>query len=203
MPVEAFRYPTDIASTLAPWRHKLGLDFESVVARLADRDRVLENNLSVWLQRYAFRGYPGANFTANNNAFTTIPLDNTVYTDMIGLLSSNAYVVPADGLYHIAGKVTINTGGQTFTRLILTIFINGTEVSRGPDHVEPTANTQTWGTIVSDDLHCTKGDLITLRVFQENGSAANLTAIGGLVAGHAITCWGSFRRIGPFATVAT
>lgn len=38
-----FRYPSDLPTVLSPWQEKLGDEFESVVARLDDRDRALEN----------------------------------------------------------------------------------------------------------------------------------------------------------------
>lgn len=43
---EVFRYPFDIHAVMAPWREKLGQDFDAVVAHLADRDRALEDRLS-------------------------------------------------------------------------------------------------------------------------------------------------------------
>lgn len=38
-----FRYTPDIRAAMEPWREKLGRDYESVVARLTDRDRALED----------------------------------------------------------------------------------------------------------------------------------------------------------------
>jgi hypothetical protein len=45
MAVQGFRYPFDVQSTLDPWRHQLGENFDQVVATLADRDRSLEDFL--------------------------------------------------------------------------------------------------------------------------------------------------------------
>lgn len=41
-----FRYQPDIISTLSPWRDQLDDQFDSVVARLMDRDRQLEDYVS-------------------------------------------------------------------------------------------------------------------------------------------------------------
>lgn len=41
-----FRYPYAVAETLEPWRDKLGDEFETVVSRLSDRDRYLEDYVS-------------------------------------------------------------------------------------------------------------------------------------------------------------
>lgn len=43
MAATGFRYPYDILATLEPWREKLGSEFDSVAARLTDRDRSLED----------------------------------------------------------------------------------------------------------------------------------------------------------------
>jgi hypothetical protein len=64
-----FRYPYDIASTLDPWRSELGGDFESVVARLADRDRALEDYITTRLP-HGWLGY--AEVTANQGSITTV-----------------------------------------------------------------------------------------------------------------------------------
>lgn len=40
-----FTYPTDIATTLGPWREPLGDNYEQVVAALHERDRQLEDAL--------------------------------------------------------------------------------------------------------------------------------------------------------------
>lgn len=42
----AFRYQPDLGSTLSPWRDRLGEEFDSVVTRLTDRDRQLEDYVS-------------------------------------------------------------------------------------------------------------------------------------------------------------
>lgn len=46
-----FRYPVDIHTALEPWRQKLGSEFDSVVSRLSDRDRRLEDEFGAgrWL----------------------------------------------------------------------------------------------------------------------------------------------------------
>lgn len=43
----SFRYPYDIETTISPWRQTLGETYERVVALLHDRDRVLEDYLSL------------------------------------------------------------------------------------------------------------------------------------------------------------
>lgn len=51
-----FRFPYDIAATLAPWRDKLGDEFDSVVALLADRDRALEDAVGAGAHTHAGTG---------------------------------------------------------------------------------------------------------------------------------------------------
>lgn len=43
----SFRFDPPIRDTLLPWRDKLGADFDSVVSRLTDRDRQIEDHLNL------------------------------------------------------------------------------------------------------------------------------------------------------------
>lgn len=43
----SFRYPYDIRTTLAPWREELGANYEQVIHTLHDRDRAIEDHLSL------------------------------------------------------------------------------------------------------------------------------------------------------------
>lgn len=80
----AFRYPFDVVATLAPWRDKLGENFEPVVALLTDRDRALEDHLSLGVAQ----GYLGIGVPSSPPvALTSTP------TDIAGM--SVTFTVPA------------------------------------------------------------------------------------------------------------
>lgn len=73
----AFRYPVDIAATLDPWRDQLGRSFDQVVSILADRDRAIEDHLSLAVAQ----GYLGiGELTSVQTGLTTADTDVTNLT---------------------------------------------------------------------------------------------------------------------------
>ena len=79
----SFRYPTDILSTMEPWRNKLGEDFERVVSALADRDRAIEDHLSLDVAQ----GFLG---------FASGTQEDLVGTSFIDLNMEVTFTVPAN-----------------------------------------------------------------------------------------------------------
>lgn len=67
----AFRYPYDVSSSLDPWREQLGPEFDNVVTRLADRDRQLEDHLSLGVAQ----GYLNVAQLGSNADFTNVEGD--------------------------------------------------------------------------------------------------------------------------------
>lgn len=93
MATGSFRYPFDIQSTMEPWRHTLGSQFDDVVAHLSDRDRALEDYVSRLPQGILPGGY--AQVTANQGSITSA-------VALSGL--SATVTVPAGRTLRIVGK---------------------------------------------------------------------------------------------------
>lgn len=110
----SFRFPYDIRSTLEPWRQQLSdtnvLDggsggFDPVIAQLADRDRAIEDYLSLGVAQ----GYLGLAYAAVGNIALT-----GSYADLAGL--SVSFTVPAGRKILVAAHVrVIATSGPPVT----------------------------------------------------------------------------------------
>lgn len=78
----SFRYDPVIRETLMPWRDKLGNDFDTVVSRLTDRDRQIEDYLNLTLGQgvldLAIRTTDQAGLTSAFQAITGLTATVTV-----------------------------------------------------------------------------------------------------------------------------
>lgn len=81
----SFRYPFEVAPTLEPWRDTLGDQFDAVVARLADRDRALEDYVNLGVSQ----GYLGLGVVPNGGQALTAS-----YADISG--ATVTFTVPAN-----------------------------------------------------------------------------------------------------------
>ncbi len=115
----SFRFPFDIQTTLESWREKLGSpltgSFESVIARLSDRDRALEDyvNLGMSQGRLAYTVVTSSQVVAAGAA-----VDLTGYTVTV--------TVPANRVLRITGQAIFAINAP----MTLTGFVNedGTDV---------------------------------------------------------------------------
>jgi hypothetical protein len=80
----AFRFPIDVRTTMDPWRSKLGDEFDHVLATLTDRDRALEDYLSLGVAQ----GYLGVGVVPNTGQSLT-----AAYADITG--ASVTFTVPS------------------------------------------------------------------------------------------------------------
>lgn len=80
----SFRYPYDVQSAMAPWRDRLGDEFDRVLVLLTDRDRAIEDYLSLGVSQ----GYLGVGFVPNGGQGLT-----GAYADVTG--ASVTFTVPA------------------------------------------------------------------------------------------------------------
>src|ERR1700746_728501 len=76
----SFRYPYDVQTTLEPWRNQLSGNilvgpntYDDVIAHLRDRDRAIEDYLSLGVAQ----GYLGIGFAPSSQAITTVDTDVT------------------------------------------------------------------------------------------------------------------------------
>lgn len=105
-----FRYPYDIHTTLEPWREKLGTEYDQVVSRLLDRDRALEDKLSIVSQFDQVDAEEGTNSTSDTDLATVGPLIN--------------FKVPQSGMIIVTGGAftTVTADGAT---AIMAMYIDG------------------------------------------------------------------------------
>jgi hypothetical protein len=79
-----FRFPFDIRTAMEPWRGKIGDEFDHVIASLTDRDRAIEDYLSLGVAQ----GYLGVGPVPNTGQSLT-----AAYADITG--ASVAFTVPS------------------------------------------------------------------------------------------------------------
>jgi len=122
-----FRYPFDIQSSLEPWRQKLGRDFDAVVAHLADRDRALEDYLSVGVAQ----GYLGTGVVPNLGQSLTAS-----YADVAG--ATVTFTVPGNRQVKVTAYVSIISlaavNQSSFIRILdeSSNVVRGDSVDHGP-----------------------------------------------------------------------
>lgn len=184
-----FQYPYPIEAALDPWQEKLGDDYFDVVARLADRDRALEDYLQDCLARYAARAVSGAATTLVNGAFTKILLANLDYDDSGNFRTATSdYLVPQDGLYEIDAGVQVGSSGASQS-LILACFVDGSAVTAGRGgRALATASSQFFGLVYNDQLRLRKASVVDIRVFVNVANTVTEDMYNRF----------SIRRVGPY-----
>lgn len=119
----SFRYPYDTQSAMEPWREKFaGLltgAFDSVISRLSDRDRSLEDHLSLGVGQ----GYIAAPATLTSIQTGLIATD----TDVTGL--SITVTVPANRRLKITAYVTIDNEAASVGIGVIKIKEDGTQIT--------------------------------------------------------------------------
>jgi hypothetical protein len=118
----SFRYPFDILTTLEGWREKLSSpltgSYDSVVARMADRDRALEDYLSLGVGQ----GYLGrATLTSTQTGLVVAD------TDVTGLTLD--VMIPANRVLKIAAYVEIDNEAAATGLGFLKIKEDGTQIT--------------------------------------------------------------------------
>lgn len=104
----SFRYPTDLQSVLEPWRRSLGPDYDSVVALLRDRDRSIEDHLSLGVAQ----GYLGIGFQPQGSFILT-----AAYQSITG--ATVTYTIPAGRQIKITAHFrAVHTGAGTTTSFL-------------------------------------------------------------------------------------
>jgi hypothetical protein len=193
MASSGFRYTPDIRTATEPWREKLGRDYESVVARLVDRDRALEDYVTG-----TGRPSPTAASLGDRVAFLLSPPECRVFNSGAqGTLSGTPLVLAYDserydpwlmhdtvtnpsritfgvaGVYDLKGMIEwqLNAAG---TREFA-IRINGATYIAINE--APAAN-EAQGQTVATDYLMAAGDYAELIVKQTSGGGLNVNASG-------------------------
>lgn len=115
----SFRFPFDIQSTLEGWRDKLSSpvtgSYDSVVSRLSDRDRALEDHLNLGVSQ----GYLGIGTVPNGGQALT-----AAYADVTG--ASVSFSVPAGRRIKTTVYATVSNIGLATVSFIRVLDENGT-----------------------------------------------------------------------------
>jgi hypothetical protein len=122
----SFRYPFDIQTTLESWREKLSSpltnNFDTVLARLSDRDRAIEDHLNLGLSQ-------GRLAYSTSTAATVYSSDTS--SDLANL--SVTVTIPANRVLRVTGQAVVLAGNNGAGGLARTMdgFIYEDGVSRG------------------------------------------------------------------------
>lgn len=146
-----------------------GIADDAIVARhISGFDK---SNLTADVNPYKFRAYSNTTQNSGNGAFAVVAL-NTENFDSNSNFASNTYTVPVSGFYLVGGRIHTTSNP---TRLIVTVYKNGTEVARGDDISDDDAQLAGSAVSVSSLLQLTAGDTIDMRSFGNT----TLVLVGG------------------------
>ena len=110
---------------------------------------------------YKFSAYHNTTQNSGNGAFAALAF-NTELFDSNSNYASNTYTVPVTGFYYFNSRIHVSSGSPT--RLIVSIFKNGSEIARGVDFSSSGGAAGT-GVEVSRFLSVAASDTITARSF--------------------------------------
>lgn len=127
-----------------------------------------------------------------NSAFNFLDFPTKDYDDhsaVLGAGSGNVtttntgwrFIVPVVGKYRISANINLQSNATvTFTSFIISIFKNGSEITRGGrmDNY-PTVSGTVMGIGVNDTLNLLPGDRIEIAAFQTSGASRNLDSSAG------------------------
>jgi hypothetical protein len=110
-----------------------------------------------------------------NNAFTTI----TTYTAAVNqgsnlTASTGVYVTPAAGVYDVrAGMRFTAVAGAIGSQVLIAVYVNGVQIAQAGMVQQATTAfaSQAYGAWM---INCAAGDSVTVRAFQNSGSAMTL-----------------------------
>lgn len=109
---------------------------------------------------YKFRAWRNAAANSGNGAFATVVFDTENFdTNSNYSTSTGEYNAPVAGFYQFNANMVLTTSGAELS--IISLFVNGTEVSRGTGVTANGSN----GSHVSDTLQLAANDKVTARVF--------------------------------------
>lgn len=122
---------------------------------------------------HKFRAYRNSAQNTSGGSYAKINFDSENFDTGNNFDSSTNYrfTAPVAGFYQFSGAVNLPTGGTTI--LILTLYKNGVEVSRG-NQIANTATTNSNGAVVTDLLQLSSSDYVEAYVYC-NGTVAITT----------------------------
>lgn len=139
-----------------------------------------------------YNGTPTGTLAGSFNT-TTFP---TKIDDSHGAYSSGTYTVPVSGRYDVAAAVTITATWTVNSRAILALFVNGSEVARGPWFKAEVAATTSHTTQISlNSYPLNAGDAVTIRAFSDATTPTYVASES--------TYFNISRRSGPSAIAAS
>jgi len=146
----AINSPTPDATTITKGKIQLAGDIGGTAAA--------PTVVRVTLNPYKFRVYRTAAFSTPNNTtgkllFDTKSFDTGTNFDVV---TNNRFTTPVAGFYHFDAKVSYANQNA-----YLMIYVNGVEVSRGPQIV----GTAVLGAMVSDTLQLAASDYVEVFLF--------------------------------------
>lgn len=94
------------------------------------------------------------------------------------------FVAPVNGVYHFNGAFSPTSDSRT--RIILSLYKNGSPASRGIDLLVNGTSIQTKSAVVSDDLYLDAGQYVELFVYTGGGSLPVLLSYITYFSGHLI-----------------
>ncbi len=135
----SYRFPYDIQSTLEPWRTELGKNYDQVIATLRDRDRDLEDYLSLGVAQgqlgiatqttspFLFPGartdIPGMTITVTLPANRLIKVSATVHVDVAAGATPSSFLYLTEDTVIIAQEFYNHQSASDGMREILVAFI--------------------------------------------------------------------------------
>lgn len=139
-----------------------------------DTDREYIYTGTVWRYRSGGTDYTAARAyasaaTAVGGSVTVIALATESY-DYGGNFAGNTYTCPRAGLLDVRARTSVGFMDAS-QRIVVAVYVNGVEASRGPDSTS--VGTNPLGGVVSDLLAVAAGDTVTLRAQLVGGTGDN------------------------------
>jgi hypothetical protein len=124
------------------------------------------------------RGYRNAAFSLSGPGWTRVPIDTVAFDTSGAVQTANGRLVaPVAGYYQVQADVALNATSSLTFSLLISIYKNGAEVSRGTESNIAMNASNGRGQNVTDIVYCNAGDYLEMYVFNSYGTLA--LSVGG------------------------
>jgi len=131
------------------------------------------NQMAIPASTVCARGYRNAAFSLSGPGWTKVPIDTAAFDTSGAVQAANGRLVaPVAGYYQVQADVALNATSSLTFSLLISLYKNGAEVSRGTESNISMNATNGRGQNVTDIVYCNAGDYLEMYVYNSYGSLA-------------------------------